>query len=681
MPYDFVDFIKCGEFWRLVIDGPKQRQGRIGFEETHYTESLIQAAHFASKLVEKKIEVDDLFHLHTMALKDVAHTNYKETTTGSAGLNYGTRTEMCFGLRSHNSSTAGMVELLKDIRDRHCGYCIKVQLRSCWLASGLSEHYHSIKVTPHSIWTPTDILNHYHLGHQVIIDQESLQDFTDVNIQSLAKILTEYAAPILFTRNHSSYKSDLAQAIATYHEKIASASTQETADEIRHAKLRAIAWLCREGARIHPFSDGNGRVFCMLLPYLLCLQQGFPIPLLRDPNLIGNHALNEIVTEMQAGFLRTEQLLSGKLPIAFPARYNTNDTDLACYYKNLLHSLGNHASTADTAAKTPYIHNRLQFIKLCHFIYEKDLAAVRSLISQQQRQDYLQLQDPLNQNALLLALKTEEPDIALALLTTAAFDPMQQDKTRDIALEWAIFKGYSEVSQVIITMMTPMQLACINPRTKQTPIILAIKYDQPEIAELIILAGANNLMHKGPTEDTALEWAIFKGNHKLCQMIIAKLDSDQLSKVNPRTKITPLMLAIKYEMYDIAIQLLEANAGNLQHHDEEGNRALELAFHANKQDLILLLIEKMSIEQLNSKQPRSGETILEYALQKNNHVIIGALCEKLVISNPQGKLSRKARHLIYQYAEREKMSKIVEQTKPRICRAQYWYDIAGHQPR
>lgn len=654
MIYGFIHFFKSGEFWRLVIDRPKQVSGRIGFHETNYTQALMYAASHASRLLEKPLETNDIFELHSLALSKVAFTNYGSQTTTDIRYDMRSLGNVAFSLSDHNSSEAGMIELLKNIRDHYTGY------------------YVTASIPTSSV--PTDFPASFHRDSEPqTITTGQLKDFSDVQIKILAKLLRPTTDPRLKTLNHSSYRGDLTQAVSSYHQNIAYADTLDDSDERRKEKLRAIANFCREGARIHPFMDGNGRIFCMLLPYLLCLQQGFSIPLLCDPNIIGNYAIDEIVTEFQAGFTRTEQLLNGTMPHGFPSQYNATDQDLRKYYKNLLSVLARDKNPTHSKTLTPHIDNCFQFLKLCHYIYEGDLKHVKLLINSQTKQDYLNYKDPYQQSALQLAIRAAQTAIARVLWESGKFDPMYRDQTKDTALEWAIFAGDSKLSKAMIATLTPQQLAAVNPRTQLSPLLLAIKYNRPVIAEVIVTAGTN-LTHKNQKQDTALDCAICKGMHWLCEVMIERIPSEQLSAIHPRLQVTPLMLAIHRNQPGIARKILRAGAKNLEHRNPEQNTALDLAFEQSHTEVTIILITKMTISQLQRKHPKTHKTLLERALQKGDKRIIAALNKKLAVAPPKSQLSKQSRHLVYQNVKEQPQDIIARHKKSHMSLGQYWFE-------
>jgi UDP-N-acetylmuramyl pentapeptide synthase len=74
-------------------------------------------------------------------------------------------------------------------------------------------------------------------------------------------------------------------------------------------RLRAIARLVKNLEILHPFSDGNCRVFAVVLLLELLLAYGFPPTILSNPNLDAEVGLDEWIKEIELGFERTKLLL------------------------------------------------------------------------------------------------------------------------------------------------------------------------------------------------------------------------------------------------------------------------------------------------------------------------------------------------------------------------------------
>lgn len=93
----------------------------------------------------------------------------------------------------------------------------------------------------------------------------------------------------------------------------------ETNDE----RLRVIALLVRELEILHPFPDGNCRVFACILLTQLLIYNGFPPAIVNNPNLDAEVSLDQWVEEIKQGIQHTLVLL--KDPDAVVFKYSISD--------------------------------------------------------------------------------------------------------------------------------------------------------------------------------------------------------------------------------------------------------------------------------------------------------------------------------------------------------------------
>lgn len=118
-------------------------------------------------------------------------------------------------------------------------------------------------------------------------------------------------------------------AIDAYYAEINAADKRIDADEKRQAILLAIATVARECALHHPFFDGNGRVFQMLLPIKLCLDNNITPPLMNiNASLFAGHRPDEMLGHMQTGMMTAKKIaqlqreskpIASALPCYLPA--------------------------------------------------------------------------------------------------------------------------------------------------------------------------------------------------------------------------------------------------------------------------------------------------------------------------------------------------------------------------
>ncbi|MDF1654017.1 MAG: Fic family protein [Coxiellaceae bacterium] len=270
--------LQSGETWRYFVDGPHQLSGRHSYTENGYLCALMNCftrlADFAGK---ERLTVGDLGELHRLSVEGVSGTAYDADTAFGAYRCRAMNSTMTFGLYSFNSSKAGYIDLINKIRDGSFG-------GQFLLRPSPNEGFYSI-------------------------GNDFLHSKTDVEIDDIAeKLMTKFHAVLL---QMPPVKVDIELAVNLqllldrYYIEIESADTEVE-------KLTAIARFCQDAARLHPYRDGNGRVFCMLAPYLLCMQNGMMPPMMDDVNVFGNYSIEEIVAAMKLGIKRSQSIRSGK---------------------------------------------------------------------------------------------------------------------------------------------------------------------------------------------------------------------------------------------------------------------------------------------------------------------------------------------------------------------------------
>ncbi|MDF1796007.1 MAG: ankyrin repeat domain-containing protein [Coxiellaceae bacterium] len=92
--------------------------------------------------------------------------------------------------------------------------------------------------------------------------------------------------------------------------------------------------------------------FCQTLPqpvnplmlYLLCLQNGFQIPMLTDFNMFAEQSTHDITSEIQNGFVRTQNLLDGKPVIAVEDSYFAHEDESFQQYDRTCRTLSSDIS-------------------------------------------------------------------------------------------------------------------------------------------------------------------------------------------------------------------------------------------------------------------------------------------------------------------------------------------------
>lgn len=78
-------------------------------------------------------------------------------------------------------------------------------------------------------------------------------------------------------------------------------------------KIVAMIELVRDLEQLHPFNDANCRTFCMSLFSYLLMQNGFPPPILNNPNNFEGHSIQEMLTETIQGMTDTMALATKEI--------------------------------------------------------------------------------------------------------------------------------------------------------------------------------------------------------------------------------------------------------------------------------------------------------------------------------------------------------------------------------
>ncbi len=159
-----------------------------------------------------------------------------------------------------------------------------------------------------------------------------------------------------------------------------------------------------------------------------------------------------------------------------------------------------------------------------------------------------------------------------------------------------------------------------------TPLMVAIKVREIEIANALIDSGMGNLNHIQNNRDslglTALYLAVFDGNSELALKIIAT--GEGLPGHPNYEGVTPLILACDQNMDDVANTLIDTgNADIGAANNVDGRTALIYACQNNMTDVAIKLINT------GNSAPFlvdfDGDTALDLAIQNNNQQLINIL--------------------------------------------------------
>ena len=175
------------------------------------------------------------------------------------------------------------------------------------------------------------------------------------------------------------FKDVVNRLLAEYYDRLTQCETDDQ-------KLGNIVNLCQRLDQVHPFYDGNIRVFAILMLDYLCLQNGFKIPTLLDPNVFDMLSNEELISKIKDGFDRTDRMVSSRLSLIAYAKTSGNCKGVEP--ERILRSPERPAKVSDT--KTP---DRKKTGSLLASTYGADCTPTR-LVSHNGR--YLNLPPELN---------------------------------------------------------------------------------------------------------------------------------------------------------------------------------------------------------------------------------------------------------------------------------------------
>jgi ankyrin repeat protein len=153
-----------------------------------------------------------------------------------------------------------------------------------------------------------------------------------------------------------------------------------------------------------------------------------------------------------------------------------------------------------------------------------------------------------------------------------------------------------------------------------TPLVLAIKFNKPHTAKLLIEAGAD-VKVKNNVRSSPLHIAAARGLTEICRILIEK--GAKVDELNLKKK-APIHYAIVYQWVDVVMLLLQ-NGANPTARDAFGNTLLSLATAAGLESVVNYLLSNTSINV--NDQGRHQSTALHLAAAAGRVAIAKVLLE------------------------------------------------------
>ncbi|MCF6776725.1 Fic family protein [Thiotrichales bacterium 19X7-9] len=208
--------------------------------------------------------------IHHNAMDGVENTNYKKYTHVKESISEYTITGNNFNVLPDSYTS---IKGLKEWYNQHSS----IWSNCCWF-------YDQSKIPADTI-SSIEELNQALLNAKITSEDELLKVFNEGN---------------LYVHNSANnLRNDIQNILIHYNTQIQKPLT-------KHEKLELICKTVQQLERRHPFTDGNGRTFSMVLLNSLLEQNGFHFALQADPNRVDGLSLDQLVSEIEYSMKKTE---------------------------------------------------------------------------------------------------------------------------------------------------------------------------------------------------------------------------------------------------------------------------------------------------------------------------------------------------------------------------------------
>lgn len=334
------------EFWRFFVDGCLQKEENWqGFEKRE--PGYLEAMFFASTLMfdlSQPLTIEYIRKLHELAMTGVVNTNYHKKNI-NVGFREVPNNSIVFGVLSkdensnvYNATQAGIAEFLTRNKTNDSGQhiavdmdekslqrryylswdCINELVKNCKNINSIYEKndlifsillkYSSEQLKKHIAEIDNLFLeSHYEFINEIINSDGSPEQVAKciyVQMSKKHKNFNFYVRSHQLEEDEGILEDQIDNYILEYELNVKNANPM--------IKLKAIISLIQQCEQLHPFGDGNGRTFCMLLLNHFLLKNGFPMVILDDSNRFDLFSEAELLNEIINGMQNTVELLQKK---------------------------------------------------------------------------------------------------------------------------------------------------------------------------------------------------------------------------------------------------------------------------------------------------------------------------------------------------------------------------------
>lgn len=327
------------EVWRLFVDGYRQHLSWLPFEEEE--PNYLKALYAAYPLIFSPSEnlLDLIMEMHQVALTNVLHTKYEKMTSAIGQVRTSEKPNAIYGLVPENTTRKGLSEYFinRDSKMQYLSIAILgvidgekkligflLQDEIIKIIREMTDKlmqaedkilciFQAINLSRSPLYEtfqalPSDIKEEF-VNFMLLLSKTKNNDEI---VDAIFATLSNPDHQIKF--NFCSKQPDCANTILlnSLQEFISHFNNKVKGAVSPRVKLEAIIALIQQCEQLHPFSDGNCRVFCMLLLNHLLIKHGFPLAILYDPNRFDGFSREELLGEVLFGMEKTFTLLKQK---------------------------------------------------------------------------------------------------------------------------------------------------------------------------------------------------------------------------------------------------------------------------------------------------------------------------------------------------------------------------------
>lgn len=284
--------------------------GWLPFEATEpgYLKPLITTL-WELETTDQKLDANFITSLQCKATRGVKRLVYEQKRIESELGHFREESNAYFNMNSSNTSKQGLLLLLNKLRNKEQSRLLPKLTLSLVTMREQKKVQMKLDDLPHEDELVALVLPKSS-GQQGLWKLES-----KIEITKSSDSLLERAASLFSQKPEKQKVGDIIEQYVThilkrYEEAVVQAKTDRD-------KLKCIAIMIQDLEQLHPFTDANCRTLCMLLPIYVLRTQGFPPPMLQNPNYFDGYSVDELVDQLIVGMKNTMDIATKRKEALF----------------------------------------------------------------------------------------------------------------------------------------------------------------------------------------------------------------------------------------------------------------------------------------------------------------------------------------------------------------------------